>query len=239
MKKQVHSPEELERLVEEMGFLPFFWNDIPGFSLGAYTAPEYWFPEEGNGVWDWKGPVIVEGGIAYGKFFENKAGFISMDWFPDFLNYRRSTYKLSTQEKRILDTLKEHQTLLSKDLKKLCGYTTPRTPRPRNPLERQMTAETRAVVKKPKSTREAFDTAITRLQMGTQVITADFEYNYDKQGKRYGWGVARYCTPEDFFGEEHFLNLERTPKQSARCIFDHLRQLLPHATKTQILKIIG
>ena len=35
---------------------------------------------------------IRETGCAYGKFFENKAVFISKEWFPDFANYRRNGY---------------------------------------------------------------------------------------------------------------------------------------------------
>jgi len=239
MSRQIHSAEELEHLIEEIGFLPFFWNGIQGFSVGDVTPPEYWFPEEGEGVWEWKGPVIIDGGIAYGKFFDNKAGFISMDWFPDFLNYRRHAYDLSIQEKQILATLKEHQSLLSKELKKECGYVKPRQPRAHNPLEKMLDERTRAIVKKPKSDKESFDTAITRLQMSANVITADFEYNYDKQGKRYGWGVSRYCTPEDFFGEENFSNFKRKPKESAQRIYDHLRKLLPYASKQQLIKLIG
>lgn len=237
--RAIHNPEELEHLIHEMGFLPFFWNGIPDFSVGEFVAPEYWFPEEGDGVWEWKGPVIVEGGIAYGKFFDNKAGFISMDWFPDFLNYRRSIYSISDSEKLMVETLQEHQSLLSKELKKLCGYSASRTPRSRNPLERMVNAETKQVVRKPKARRESFDTAITRLQMGTYVITADFEYNYDKNGKRYGWGVARYCTPEDYFGKENFTGIEHTPEESYRRIFLHLRKLLPYATEKQLTNIIG
>jgi hypothetical protein len=239
MSRQIHSMEDLEHLIEEMGFLPFFWNGIEGFSVADVTPAEYWFPEEGDGVWEWKGPIIIDGGFAYGKFFENKAGFISMDWFPDFLNYRRHAYKLSNQERKILTVLKEHQSLLSKELKKECGYIKPHLPRAHNPLEKLLNKETMAVVKKPKDHKESFETAITRLQMSANVLTADFEYNYDKQGKRYGWGVARYCTPEDFFGEENFTHIERKPEESAQRIHEYLRKLLPYASEQQLIKIIG
>lgn len=239
MNRRIQSAEDLEDLIEEIGFLPFFWNGIQGFSVRDVTPPEYWFPEEGEGVWEWKGPVIINGGIAYGKFFENKAGFISMDWFPDFLNYRRYTYKLSIQEKHILAILKEHQSLLSKELKKECGYIRPNQVRSHNPLEKILYKETMAAVKKQKNKKESFDTAITRLQMSTNIITADFEYNYTKQGKRYGWGVARYCTPEDFFGKDNFSLAERKPKESAQRIYDHLKKLLPHATEQQLTNLIG
>lgn len=234
--------EDLERLIAHRGFLPFFFSGIPYFSLDYYTPQELWFPDEGMGVWDWKGPSIIEGGFAYGKFFDGKAGWISMDWFPDFVNYRRSISKLSEQEKVILSTIEEHQSLLSKELKKLCGYVKPRRQVERNPLLKlSQMAEKELKAAHPKRTKgkEGFDTAITKLQMATYVVTADFEYNYDKQGRRYGWGVARYCTPEDFFGRENFSQLKRTPAESHERIFRHLRKLLPQASEQQILKIIG
>jgi hypothetical protein len=239
MQKEIHSPEQLEHLIQEMGFLPFFYCGIPNFSVGEFTPSEYWFSEENDGVWEWKGPVIVEGGIAYGKFFDNKAGFISMDWFPDFLNYRRNKYAITQQERIILDTVKENKSLLSKEIKRLCGYVKPRTQGAANPLDKILNAETKAIVKKEKSHREGFDTAITKLQMSANLITADFEYLYDKEGKRYGWGVARYCTPEDYFGAEAFEKLDRTPEESRQRINEYLKRMLPDANEEQINKIIG
>lgn len=242
MEKYIHSQEQLEQLIQELGFLPFFYCGIPNFSVSAFTPAEYWFPDDSDGVWEWKGPVIIEGGFAYGKFFDNKAGFITMDWFPDFLNYRRSKYKLTRQEKILLDTIKEHKSLLSKEIKKLCGYVKTRKPHAHNPLEKILDAETDAIIKKKKPhkpSKESFDTAITRLQMSANVITADFEYQYDKEGKRYGWGIARYCTPEDYFGKDAFSVTESSPLESREHIFHHLKALLPDADDKQIIKILG
>lgn len=239
IEKTIHTPDDIEHLVEQMGFLPFFWNGVSGFSLEEFTPRELWFPDEGDGVWEWKGPVIVNGGLAYGKFFESKAGFISMQWFPDFVNYRRAALPLTAEEEAVLSTLREHKSLLSRELRRLSGYVNPRTPKAHNPMERQMRHDTEALTGKPKNSRGVFDALVTRLQMAGWVLTADFEYNYDKQGRRYGWGVARYCTPEDFFGPEPFLSVSRTPEQSRARIHDHLRQLLPDATEKQLSKIIG
>lgn len=233
----IQSPEDMQRMVNAKGFLPFFKGEIPGFSVEEATAAAYWFPDEGDGVWDWKGPVIVEGDCAYGKFCCNKACYISMEWFPDFVNYRRSRYVLTPDEQHLLTVLQEHRTLLSRELKTLCGYGKPRSPR-LNPLEKILRKEETAVVKQKRERRESFDTAITRLQMSAHVLIADFEYSHDRQGKRYGFAVARYCTPEDFFGEERLLTTH-TPEESGELIFRHLRTLLPQAEKEQLLKIVG
>lgn len=232
--------EDIEKMIEKKGFLPFFYNGIEGFSIEEHTPKELWFNDEKDGPWEWKGPLIIEGGFAYGKFFQNKAGFISMDWFPDFLNYRRSTHRLSYDEQIILNTLTENESLLSKELKKLCGYVAPKKKVERNPLLKAVEKQNNLPSTRPaERKREAFDTAITKLQMSCHIITADFEYNYDKEGKRYGWGVARYCTPEAFFGAENFEHANYSPEESRFKIFQHLAQLLPHATEEQLQKLIG
>ena len=235
---EFHTLTEMQHIIAERGFLPFFDNEIPRFSISEYTPSELWFSDEQDGPWEWKGPAIIEGDFAYGKFFQSKAGFITMDWFPDFVNYRRSRFSLSRQELIILDTIKAHHSLLSKEIKKLCGYVKPRMPRTGNPLEKMMTEETRKLVKPKKADKEGYETAITKLQMSAQVVTADFEYQYDKQGKHYGWGVARYCTPEDFFGSER-IAIDRTPEDSYLRMFHHLRDVLPWAKEEWITHLLG
>jgi len=72
---KISTKEDLKNAVEEFGFLPYFANSIPGFSIEEHASPAIWFTDE-PGAWEWKGPVIRETGCAYGKFFENKAAFI-------------------------------------------------------------------------------------------------------------------------------------------------------------------
>ena len=58
--------------------------------------------------------------IVYGKFFANKAGFISRKWFPVFANYRRNGYdfdalfedeKAPYKHKKIMDFFIEEKYL--------------------------------------------------------------------------------------------------------------------------------
>ena len=237
----IRSREDIEKQIKEWGFLPFFADSIPGFSLEEMTPPELWFPEDDlsdMGVWDYKTDIILEADCAYGKFYKKKACFISMDWFPDFVNYRRSRYVLTPDEQSILNVLAEHHSLLSKELKRLSGYIPKKTPRISNPINRLILEETKFPHRKAKTDKESFDTAITRLQMAGYIVSAAFEYNYDKQGKRYGWGVARYCTPEDFFGEDR-INVKYDAQTSYEKLYSHLREILPHAQEEQIKQIIG
>ena len=219
----IEHEEQLAQLVKRLGFLPFFKSAVPGFSVEEQIAPEFWFPQEGEGVWEWKGPAIQLSGCAYGKYFQNKAVFISREWFPDFVNYRRDGYDFDARyedglasyaEKCIYDTLEAAGSLLSKELKRESGFTG--------------------------DGKKGFDTALTRLQMKGYITTTDFEYSVDSKGNFYGWGIARYATPEVHFGPEFRETLyDRTPEESAERIMAHLRKLLPKATPEQLKKLLG
>lgn len=220
---EIHSKEELCQLVRDVGYMPFFKNAIEGFSVEECTPPELWFSDTEDGPWEWKGSVIRETGCAYGKFFKNKAAFISRDRFYDFMNFRRDGYDYEgfyndgyarNYDKFIIDILEQHGPLLSKKLKCLGGFR--------------------------KDGRKGFDSSITRLQMQTFVVISDFEYMRDKHGKQYGWGVAKYATPEQYFGEEYMDNAyAKEPQESRNAVIDHMTKLLPHANEEAIYKFLG
>ena len=219
---QIKSADDVLRLVEDMGFLPFFENHIPGFSVEECCLRELWFAEGVDGPWEWKGPIARSGQCVYGKFFGNKAGFVSRKWLPDFANFRRDGYDFdaryddelaSRKDKGVFDTVSEHGALLSKELKDICNYR--------------------------KGGNKGFDTVITRLQMQTYICIADFVYMKDKFGQTYGWGVAKYSTPENLFGYEYVTSAyQREPNESKEKIVEHLHRVLPDVGKEQILKLI-
>ena len=80
---QIHSPEELTALVEQVGFLPFFAHDIKGFSIEECCPPQLWFSDTVDGPWEWKRPVARTKCCVYGKLFNGKAGFVSRQWLSD------------------------------------------------------------------------------------------------------------------------------------------------------------
>lgn len=233
------SPEQLEKLIIRMGFLPFFNNRIPEFSIAEFTPRHLWFSDEYDGPWEWKGPVIGGGLCVYGKLFEGLAGYVSLPWYAELIRYRRAHYHPSEEEKLIYQMLKAHESLLSKELKKLCGYIRSRNSR-QTPLTKMFQSETHVLMKPSKSKRESFETAMTRLQMGGYVVIADFEYLYTADGRPYGWGIARYTTPEALYDKSDFqTTATHIPEESKQLIFDHLHKLLPQAMCEQVLKVIG
>ena len=65
--RSIRSAADIVALTNEWGFLPFFENGIPGFSVEELTPKELWFASDVDGPWEWKGPVIRASGCAYGK----------------------------------------------------------------------------------------------------------------------------------------------------------------------------
>ena len=217
----IRTKDDLAHAVEELGFLPFFRNSIPGFSLEEHILPDKWFTDV-EGPWEWKGPVIRETGCAYGKFFENKAAFISRKWFPDFANFRRDGYDFdarfedelaSYQDKLLFELLDEHAPVLTGDLKRLGNY--------------------------KKGGKKGFDTSINRLQAQCYVLVSDFEYCKDKQGNTYGWGVSKYSTPEKFMGEAFTSQVYQCePEESYKRIVQYLKSILPGETDARIERFL-
>ncbi len=226
----IYTQEQLEAQILEWGFMPFFKNRVKGFSIEELVPEEMIFNDEADGeggAWQWKGPIIANWRCAYGKFFAGKAGYISLEWLPDFVNWRRSKcplQQMSQEAIRILSVLRENESMLSRQLKKSSGFTLSRRKKRFNPDD-----PTNPIIEK--NTGADFDHIIADLQMGTYVCIADFEYLISKKGEQYGWGLARYCTPEAMYEIDWQQAVEgRTPQQSRERIIRHLKQIFPEAT---------
>ncbi|MBR2767760.1 MAG: hypothetical protein IKD68_02385 [Solobacterium sp.] len=224
--------EDLIEAVKYFGFLPFFANEIEGFSIEEMTPSSRWFTEL-DGPWDWKGPVIGEGDCVYGKFFANKAGFVSNRWFPDFANIRRDGYDFdaraedglaSYNDQYLYGIISRHHSILSKDAKIEGGYVKPRKNSP-----------------DAWQPRKGFDTSITRLQMQCYVIISDFEYEMSKTGEFYGWGIARYAIPEEYPGKKKFTDkvYQHTVEDSRRRVKKHLKSVLEDTDENLLNRLIG
>lgn len=228
----IASKEQLEKAALRFGMLPFFANRITGFSVEEMAAPGMLFGEtrDDYGCWEWKGPVILEQTTAYGKFFNRKAGFVSLELLPDFLNYRRDAYPVrpDSTEEMILDIIRENEGMTSTDLKRMVFGSSSRKRKPENLVESMEYS-------KPK--RHSLEGPLQRLQMGGRLLIADFEYKYTASGGRYGWGVAVYSTPEIWF-ERRFEVSDRTPSESFDFLVDSLSAKLPGVDRALIAGII-
>ena len=216
----IHSCPELMECIRQVGFLPLLESGIQGYAAESLMAEECRFTQFEDGTWEWplwqwKGSVVREGDCVYGKFFAGKAGFISREWWPDLYNWRRSNNPVPKEgsiEDGILTILRDNGSMITRELRAACNFT-------------------------GKNMRSKFDGYVSRLQMGTYIITEDFVYPVDKHGREYGFGWALLTTPEELLGREACL-CNRTPEESYQRMFNHLSQLLPHATEKQIRRLI-
>ena len=52
---RISSPETMKQAIREVGIIPFFKSDIPGYSIKELTLPGFWFDDGDTlGPWDWK-----------------------------------------------------------------------------------------------------------------------------------------------------------------------------------------
>ena len=218
-RELISSAPQMMEAIQQLGFVPLLWSGIRGFSAEEMVDQDCRYVVYDDGwdwpMWKWKGPIINEGNCVYGKFFDKKAGYISLEWWPDFCNWRRSVYpapEAGSIDESILLTLQEHGSLITRELRSACGFTGPKM-------------------------RSRFDAYVTRLQMACRIVTEDFVYPRDRHGHEYGWGWSLLTTPERLYGREA-CQCGRSPQESHDRIFAHLRQVVPQATDRQLLKLI-
>lgn len=226
----IHTVEELKKKIDEWGFLPFFAGEIPGFSVEEMTDPSAWWTNDpASDPWEWRQQITRERQIAYGKFFNRKAGFISRRWFPYFANYRRDGYDFdarwddemaSYRQKKIMDLFTEEEG--GREDREL------------------MTAVVRQQAGFGKGGEKNFEGTLAGLEMLTYLICCDFRQKKNKRGEYYGWHCAVYSTPEHVFGREWVTSeYSEDPEESRDKIEEQVRKLFPDATESQILRTIG
>ena len=220
---RIKTPEELIACVDEQGFLPLFKNKVPGFSLEERTVGYHWWSDDPEkDPWMWREIVADSGQAVYGKFFDKKAGFISLKWFPAFANVRRDGYdfdarwddeKANIRLKRIMDCFESGEERFSCELKQLAGF--------------------------GKGGEKNFEGCLTELQMLTYLVVRDFRCRRNKHGEPYGWPIAVYTPPERRWGEDFVTaGYAEEPARSRERISAHLKSVYPLINDEQIKKLL-
>ena len=223
----IHTVEEAISYIDQVGFLPLFKNGIPGFSLEEHTVPDdWWCDDPARDPWIWRQLIARSGNLAYGKFFDKKAGFVSKGWFPYFANYRRDGYdfdalwedeKASMRQKKIMD-------LFLKDTMDAEYFS----------------FEVKQLAEFGKGGEKGFGGVITGLQMQSYLCIRDFRRRKNKKGESYGWPIAIYCTPEHLWGSGSIsAAYTEEPVDSGKRIVSHLNEIYPTASENAIQKMLG
>lgn len=217
--RRLRTWQEVIDRIDEIGFLPLFKNDIPGFSVEEQVSDLFWWtgdPEQDP--WEWRALIARTGEVAYGKFYGKKAGFISKAWFPHFANYRRDGYDFdsrwdeelaSIRSKKIMDQFLANEMMQSNELKQLAGF--------------------------GKSGEKNFDGTVTDLQMLTYLVIWDFRKRRNKMGIEYGMPVSVFTTPEALWGYDHISSAYHlSPRESLSMIVEHLKKHISDAGDAMI-----
>ena len=226
---RIISAETMLQTIQEMGIVPFFENDIPGYSVEEMTSVDNWFDTQENlsyTPWDWKIHCVQSGEIAYGKFLQGKAAFATVEWYAELRNYRRAQdkYKPDEAQRQVLEYLKENGSIGIKEVRLLLG------------------------IKKG-----AADTIIAKLMQQCRVVTGDITRVYRGPDLHYnGWQTSSFCTPEALFDKpavpffaafeaarESDLEVNHSPEESFRRLQEHIRTLIPDVTEKQLLKLLA
>lgn len=231
---RIRTWKELVKWIKEVGFLPLFANEVEGFSVEEHVSSNFWWTgDKDQDPWEWREIIAAGHEVAYGKFFGRKAGFISLEWLPYFVNSRRSGYdfdarwedgRASRREKKIMDffigededgdsIFKEIQ-ILSTELKKQAGF--------------------------GKDGEKNYQGIITQLQMETYLVISDFRRRKNKRGEEYGMAVSVLLPPESIWGYDIVTAAySESPKKSWERQINRVKELYPDADDQKIIHLLG
>ena len=228
----VHSAEDLLKVIEKVGFLPLFSNEVDGFSVENMTEAGCWWCGDAEiDPWEWRAVLARTGKVAYGKFFRNKAGFVSKKWFPEFANCRRDGYdfdsryedgKAGYKEKLIMDVFwpddceiweaSQKVEMYSNEVKEKAGF--------------------------GKGGEKGFDGTCAKLQMSSYLTVKDFRPRHNKRGEEYGWAVAVYTLPEYLWGYDYVTRCyKESPAESYKKVINQVKKHF-HADEKSIRKVV-
>ena len=231
---RIRTWRELVNWINEIGFLPLFANEVAGFSVEEHVSPNFWWTgDQEQDPWEWREIIAASHEVAYGKFFDQKAGFISLAWLSRFANCRRNGYdfdtrwedgKASVREKKVMDfflgedvegnSVFRDEQILSTDLKRRAGF--------------------------GKGGEKNFPGIVTQLQMETYLVISGFRRRENRRGKAYGMPVSILLPPERIWGYEMVTAAYgQEPKASWKQLLDRVRELYPHADSKAVIRLIG
>lgn len=216
IEKKLKCADDMIALVREIGFLPLFNVGVKGFSVEEMT-PGQWWTGKSTDPWGWREEAARSKEIIYGKFFSQRAGFVSKDWFKKFANYRRDGYDFDSRweeglatpkAKDIMECVWNEKSIMTSEIKKKVG-------------------------------KSSFEGTLTNLQMQTYLVISDFDRKKDRFQNPYGWSIAVMQTPEDAFGIDIATGAyDEAPQKSFEDILKHLKGLISDKEENNIVRIM-
>lgn len=200
--------------------IPFTWEEQQYITAG----PIRWHTEDPEtDPWEWRMRVLQERhDIAYGKLFHRASGFITREWYPDFISLRRGgdTFEEAWEAgsvthamKRVYDVVRASGSISTPILKREAGF--------------------------GKGENAVFEQALTDLQMRMFLTICGQEKRVNKFGQEYGWYCAKLCTVEQFWGGDFIeSSLIIDPVEAEARLTKRILELNPEAKKNHIRKFL-
>lgn len=210
-------------LVEELGFMTLSNNCVDFTNLSALTVKEQWHTGLPTDPWPWRMKIERDHKAAYGKLFEKKPGFISLEWYPIFLVARRkgrsfaevySEGLLSSYAKQIYELFKHHKTLAVHEIKALGGFT--------------------------KESNSKYENAMSELQMWMFITVNGTKQKLSAKGEPYGWPSTAYSTVETWAGDELIDEAYgMKPEDVVDEIISRVQEIVPNAELRSVRRFVG
>ena len=200
--------------------VPFSWEEQPYIA----DSPIRWHTEDPEtDPWEWRMRVLAErDDIAYAKLFFRIGGYITKEWYPDFLAVRRGTMEfddayaegsVSYAARQVYEAARALGPALLPELKVHAGF--------------------------GREENGAFEQAVTELQMRMFLTICGQGRRRNKYGEEYGWHCTRLCTVEEFWGEDFIRAAgELDPEEAEARITRRILELNPEAKKGTIRRFI-
>ena len=198
----LHTVDELLEVIERVGFMPLFANRIPGFSVENMTdASCWWTGDEETDPWEWRILLTRTGKVAYGKFFGNKAGFVSKKWFPYFANYRRDGYDFDSRYEDGKAEFRERAVMKLFEPEGIDMWAVKKSQLGKLGCSESLyTFEIKERAGFGKDGFKNFEGTLAKLQMQSYLVAKDFRPRLNKKGESFGWAVASMTPPEYLWG---------------------------------------
>ena len=228
----IENIDDLVKLTDEIGLLPFFENHIEGFSVEENISENNWWQGSAEGgkviwpAWQWKGEVLRNKRLVYGKFTNGKACFVSLKWWPYLCNIRRDGYDFDSM-------VDEFTTAVPRCDRAVIGFLEQSGPCLSKEVKYGLTAfDTKG--------QNSFDGSMTRLQMQTYITPVDYVYPISSRtGLPYGWGIAKYDIADDYWGKRACRGkYKEEPEESYNKLIKHLLRMLPECTEKDIKRLL-
>jgi hypothetical protein len=214
---------EFVSIVEDLGFMTLSNNSIDFINLSDLTVEEQWHTGLSTDPWQWRVKIEEDHKAAYGKLFDKKPGFISLEWYPTFLAVRRkgrsfseiySEGLLSNYSKQIYDLFKHHETLAVHEIKSLVGFT--------------------------KDLNSKYENAMCELQMWMFITVNGTKQKISAKGEPYGWPSTSYSTVEAWAGDELIAEaIGIKPEDAMDEIIMRVQDVVPNGEMKRIRRFVG